>query len=109
MNERKILTDAQDQAASDSPSRRMMHLPMVICCALMVAGGAFVVFGSLSATGRIDWMGAVLPLALCGGVHLAMYLVLGRSCHARIDEPSDEETASVTVPASVDGAEAMGR
>lgn len=109
MNERETLTDARDVATPDAPSRTMTHLPMMICCALMVAGGAFVVFGSLRATGRVDWMGAVLPLALCGGMHLAMYLVLGRSCHARTDEPSDKEAATATVPVPAAGAEAMVR
>lgn len=109
MNERDIPADARDLATPDALSRAMTHLPMMICCALMVAGGAFVVFGSLRATGRIDWMGAVLPLALCGGMHLAMHFLLGRSCHARAGEPSDERASPATVPAPVDGAGALGR
>ena len=77
----------------------------------MAAGGAFVAFGSLRATGRFDWMGAVLPLALCGSMHLvdASYRRAFVPHVGPTNHPPSEAAPATVAPYRPIGAEAMAR
>ncbi|UZD90853.1 DUF2933 domain-containing protein [Cognatishimia activa] len=59
----------------------VMHAGMVICCAIMLipVAGYFIAGGTL--TGLSNNFGVFAPIALCIGVHVAMFAFMGRSCH----------------------------
>lgn len=73
--------------ADERGGSRLGHIAMGACCALMVAGGALVVFGSLAGTGRVDWIGAILPLAACLTVHLVLHRWVIRAASKDAPDP----------------------
>ena len=85
------------QTNADVGPHRAAHGLMMVCCLAMVGGIGLVAFGSWRATGSVDWAGAVLPLLVCGGAHLLMMAVMGRSCHSSASRDVDE-TAPEAVP-----------
>lgn len=69
------------QKAGKSSGFGLMHAGMAICCAVMLLPiGAFFLAGGTIA-GLFTNLGLFAPIALCIGVHVAMFAVLGRSCH----------------------------
>lgn len=72
-----------------------MKLGMMACCAVMAIPlvGYFVAGGSFAFSGGT--LGAALPLVACVGIHGAMYLFMGKSCHG--NKKVTKESAS-TIP-----------
>ena len=103
MNERQDSVDATMQRNGDVGPHRAAHGLMMVCCLAMVGGIGFVAFGSWRATGSVDWAGAVLPLLVCGGAHLLMMGLMGRSCHSSaagdVEQTAPEAAPTDPVPA----------
>ena len=97
MNERRNTNDTNVQGNVGADPHRAAHGLMMVCCLAMVGGIGFVAFGSWRATGSVDWAGTILPLLVCGGAHLLMMAVMGRSCHSSASRDVDE-TAPEAVP-----------
>ena len=97
MNERGNTNDTTMRRNGDAVPHRAAHGLMMVCCLAMVGGICFVAFGSWRATGSVDWAGTILPLLVCGGAHLLMMAVMGRSCHSSAPRDVDE-TAPEAVP-----------
>ena len=59
----------------------LMHAGMAVCCAVMLipVAGFFVAGGTLA--GLTSNLAVFAPIALCIGVHVAMFAVMGKSCH----------------------------
>lgn len=71
----------------------LMHAGMAACCAVMLipVAGFFVAGGTLA--GLTNNLGVFAPIALCIGVHVAMFALMGRSCHgsSKSKEASTDE------------------
>ncbi len=74
----------------------IMHAGMVVCCAVMLVpvAGFFIAGGTLA--GLTSNLGVFAPIALCIGVHVAMFALMGRSCHGA---PKKANKAQPEVPA----------
>jgi len=73
-----------------SGSSKLMKYGMVICCSVMllpVAG--FLVAGGTIA-GLMTNVGLFAPIALCVGVHVLMFKMMGKSCHSSKSEETPE-------------------
>lgn len=59
----------------------LMHAGMAVCCAIMLlpVAGFFIAGGTIA--GLMGNLGVFAPIALCIGVHVAMFAVMGKSCH----------------------------
>ena len=59
----------------------LMHAGMAVCCAVMLipVAGFFIAGGTLA--GLTSNLGVFAPIALCVGVHVAMFALMGKSCH----------------------------
>ncbi len=59
----------------------LMHAGMAVCCAVMLipVAGFFIAGGTLA--GLTSNLAVFAPIALCIGVHVAMFAVMGKSCH----------------------------
>jgi hypothetical protein len=75
-----------------------MKLGMMACCTIMVIPlvGYFVAGGSFALSGGA--LSAALPLVACVGLHGAMYLFMGKSCHG--DKKVNKESPT-TIPVVV--------
>lgn len=62
-------------------SGRLMHMGMIVCCALMLLpiGIFFASGGSLA--GAWQNAGLLVPILACVGMHLVLHKVMGKSCH----------------------------
>lgn len=72
-----------------------MKLGMVACCTVMAIpfAGYFIASGSFALSGGA--LGAALPLVACVGLHGAMFLFMGKSCHG--DKKISEDSVT-TIP-----------
>ncbi len=78
----------------------LLHAGMAVCCAVMLipVAGFFVAGGTLA--GLTSNLGVFAPIALCIGVHVAMFALMGKSCHgekkpkknAKLDAPLEPST-----------------
>lgn len=59
----------------------LMHAGMAVCCAVMLipVAGFFIAGGTLA--GLTNNLAVFAPIALCVGVHVAMFAFMGKSCH----------------------------
>lgn len=59
----------------------LMHAGMAVCCAVMLipVAGFFIAGGTLA--GLTNNLAVFAPIALCVGVHVAMFALMGKSCH----------------------------
>lgn len=60
-----------------------MHMGMAVCCAVMLLPiGAFLLAGG-TVSGLFSNLGVFAPIVLCIGIHIAMFAILGKSCHGK--------------------------
>ena len=79
----------------------LLHMGMIACCAVMLLpiAGFFLAGGTL--TGLTSNLSVLGPIVLCIGVHVAMFVVLGKSCHsAKKDEEPQGEADYETIQTS---------
>ena len=59
----------------------LMHAGMAVCCTVMQipVAGFFIAGGTLA--GLTNNLAVFAPIALCVGVHVAMFAFMGKSCH----------------------------
>lgn len=55
---------------------------LLLCCVVMLAPVAILLFAGSSLSGFAGNLWIVLPLAACLGLHFSMHRGAGRSCHA---------------------------
>lgn len=70
----------------------LMHAGMAVCCTVMLlpVAGFFVAGGTLA--GLTSNLAVFAPIALCIGAHVAMFAILGKSCHG------DKKSAELDAP-----------
>lgn len=75
----------------------LMHAGMAVCCAAMLlpVAGFFIAGGTIA--GLVGNLGVFVPIALCIGVHVAMFAVMGKSCHGS-DKSERTETDVSDIP-----------
>ncbi len=73
----------------------LMHAGMAFCCGIMMVPiiGFFVAGGTLASLGSN--LGVLAPIALCLVAHVAMFAVMGKSCHG---DKKSEKTAEEDIP-----------
>ncbi|WP_040819059.1 DUF2933 domain-containing protein [Litoreibacter arenae] len=83
-----------DAEKTDAPSK-FMHYGMMACCAVMLLPVAafFLAGGSIAQL----WtnLGIFAPIALCIGVHLLMFKMMGKSCHGTKNETDREAKTEI--------------
>ena len=59
----------------------LMHAGMAVCCTVMLipVAGFFIAGGTLA--GLTNNLAVFAPIALCVGAHVAMFALMGKSCH----------------------------
>lgn len=72
----------------------LMHAGMAACCAIMLlpVAGFFIAGGTIA--GLMGNLGVFAPIALCIGVHVAMFAFMGKSCHG--SEKSEKAKADTS-------------
>ena len=80
----------------------IMHAGMAVCCAVMLVPvvGYFVVGGTIA--GMTSNLGVFAPIALCIGIHVAMFALMGKSCHSSPKKDIADETPGELVPVPVE-------
>lgn len=73
------MADAEENGTSNGFG--FMHAGMAACCAIMLVpvAGFFIAGGTVAGLGGNLLVFA--PIALCIGVHVAMFAMMGKSCH----------------------------
>ena len=73
----------------------LMHAGMAVCCTVMLIpiAGFFIAGGTLA--GLTSNLSFLAPIALCIGAHVAMFALMGKSCHgdAKTKKTTEQETA----------------
>lgn len=81
----------------------LMHAGMAVCCAIMLlpVAGFFIAGGTIA--GLMGNLGVFAPIALCIGVHVAMFAVMGKSCHgSEKSEKAKEDLSEIPLsPTSI--------
>jgi hypothetical protein len=90
----------------DTPAKKgfgLMHAGMAVCCAVMLlpVAGFFVAGGTVA--GLMGNLGVFAPIALCIGVHVAMFAFMGKSCHgSEKSEKAKEDLSDIPLsPTSI--------
>ena len=68
----------------------LMRWMMGVCCALMLAPVMIFFAGGGSIGDASGFLGALLPIALCIGMHFVLHRFAGTSCHKAAAEPNHE-------------------
>ena len=92
-----------DNQNINTPSK-LMHYWMMICCAVMFLPVAAFLLAGGSIAEIWSNVGLFAPILLCVGAHVAMFKVMGKSCHGSKDEKPrantvDAESGKVRVSA----------
>lgn len=74
-----------------APSK-LMHYGMVICCTVMLLPIALFFLAGGSIVGLWANLGLVAPIALCVGIHVVMFKMMGKSCHGSKDKTASAKT-----------------
>lgn len=79
----------------------IMLAGMVVCCAVMLIPvvGYFAVGGTIA--GLTSNFGVFAPIALCIGVHVAMFAFMGKSCHGSAKKDVEDLGSVEAVPSRV--------
>lgn len=79
----------------------IMHAGMAVCCAVMLIPvvGYFVVGGTI--VGLASNLGVFAPIALCIGVHVAMFAIMGKSCHGTAKKDDADAISEEAVPVAI--------
>ena len=84
---------SDSNASNGKKSFSLMHAGMVICCTVMLipVAGFFIAGGTLA--GLTSNLAVFAPIALCVGVHVAMFALMGKSCHGekKTKKPSEQD------------------
>lgn len=59
----------------------LMHAGMAVCCTVMLLPVAGFLIAGGTIAGLMSNLGVFVPIALCIGVHVAMFAFMGKSCH----------------------------
>ena len=83
-----------DTEKTEAPSK-FMHYGMMACCAVMLLPvvAFFLTGGSIA--GLWTNLGLFAPIALCVGVHVLMFKMMGKSCHGSKSETQREATTEM--------------
>ncbi|TDT72695.1 Protein of unknown function (DUF2933) [Litoreibacter halocynthiae] len=88
-----------DTQKSSTPSK-VMHYGMIACCAVMLLPVALFFVAGGSIAGLWANVSLFVPIALCVGVHILMFKMMGKSCHGSKKE-NIEDVAVETEPSKV--------
>ena len=79
----------------------IMHAGMAVCCAVMLipVAGFFVAGGTIAGLGSN--LAVFAPIALCIGVHVLMFAVMGKSCHGKSEKPAEDASFEDADPVPV--------
>ena len=75
-----------------TPSK-LMHYGMMVCCTVMLLPIALFFLAGGSIAGLWANLGLFAPLALCVGIHVVMFKMIGKSCHETKDNAASAKTA----------------
>ncbi|KNG95404.1 hypothetical protein [Pseudaestuariivita atlantica] len=86
------------------PAKRgfgLMHAGMAVCCAVMLlpVAGFLIAGGTLA--GLVGNLALFAPIAACIAIHVAMFAVLGRSCHGDAKREEAAEATSTLQPTRI--------
>lgn len=81
-----------------SGGSRAAGIAMMACCLAMVAGVVIAV--SFADSEALGWAPLLLPLALCGAMHLVLHRFMGQSCHGAKRGDTEMPATDGSQPAS---------
>ena len=88
-----------DSQKTDAPSK-LVHYGMMACCAFMLLPIAVFFISGSSIAGLWNNVALFAPIALCVGVHVLMFKMVGKSCHVAKSETTEEATVE-TEPSKI--------
>ena len=72
----------------------LMHAGMMVCCAVMLLPVAGFILAGGTIAGLFSNLSVFAPIALCIGAHVAMFAIMGKSCHSEKKDTSGELRAA---------------
>lgn len=72
----------------------LMHAGMMVCCAVMLLPVAGFLLAGGTIAGLFSNLAVFAPIALCIGVHVAMFAFMGKSCHSVKDNTKAGKTSA---------------